>query len=59
MQDHLGTLEAGKIADMIAVEGNALDDVALLKDITNVKMVIQAGRVVKDVVTPTQIFGTW
>jgi len=48
MQDHLGTLEAGKNADLIAVSGNPLEDVALLKDITNVKMVMQAGGVVED-----------
>ena len=48
MQDHLGTIEAGKIADLIAISGDPLEDVALLKDATNVKMVIQAGRVVKD-----------
>ena len=48
MQDHLGTLEAGKIADLIAVKGNPLEDVSLLKDASNVAMVIQAGRVVKD-----------
>ena len=47
MQDHLGTIEAGKIADMIAVEGNPLDDVSLLKDANNVEMVVQTGRVVK------------
>jgi len=40
-------LEAGKIGDLIAVRGNPLDDVSILKDATNVKMVIQAGRVVK------------
>ena len=48
MQEHLGTLEAGKIGDLIAVKGNPLDDGSLLKDANNVKMVIQAGRVVKD-----------
>lgn len=48
MQDHLGTLEAGKIADLIAVNGNPLDDVSILKDAANVNMVIQAGRVVKN-----------
>jgi len=38
----------GKNADLIAVSGNPLEDVALLKDITNVKMVMQAGGVVED-----------
>lgn len=48
MQDHLGTLKAGKIADMIAVKGSPLNDVSILKDGSNVAMVVQAGRVVKD-----------
>ena len=48
MQDHLGTLEAGKIADLIAVSGDPLDDVSLLKEATNVKIVVQGGRIVKD-----------
>ena len=48
MQDHLGTLEAGKIADMIAVNGDPLQDVSLLKDAAKVKLVVQAGQVVKD-----------
>ena len=41
--DDLGTLEAGKIADMIAVDGNPLDDVAVLE---SVDVVIRNGRVV-------------
>lgn len=48
MHDHLGTLEVGKIADMIAVRGNPLEEVSLLKDASNVEMVIQAGRVLRD-----------
>ena len=48
MQDHLGTLEDGKIADLIAVSGNPLEDVSLLKDAANVKMVVQGGLVVRD-----------
>ena len=47
MQDHLGTLEAGKIADLIAVSGNPLEDVSLLKEAAKVKMVVQGGLVVK------------
>ena len=41
-------MEAGKIADLIAVNGNPLDDVSILKDSSNVTMVVQAGQVVKD-----------
>ena len=42
--DHdLGTLEAGKIADMIAVDGNPLDDIAILEEVS---VVIRDGKVV-------------
>ena len=42
MQDDLGTLEAGKIADMIAVAGSPLENIAILED---VKVVIRDGQV--------------
>jgi imidazolonepropionase-like amidohydrolase len=44
MEDMVGTLEAGKEADIIAVEGNPLEDVTLLKD---VKFVMKAGKIYK------------
>lgn len=42
-EDEIGTLEPGKIADLIVVDGDPLADIGTL---SNVKMVIQAGRVV-------------
>jgi imidazolonepropionase-like amidohydrolase len=44
----LGTIEAGKQADLIAVDGNPLDDPWLLADPDRIVLVIQAGRIVKD-----------
>ncbi len=44
MDDMIGTLEPGKEADIIAVEGNPLEDVAILK---NVKFVMKAGKIYK------------
>ena len=44
MDDIVGTLEPGKEADMIAVDGNPLEDVTLLQ---NVKFVMKAGKVYK------------
>jgi imidazolonepropionase-like amidohydrolase len=43
-QDKLGTLETGRFADMIAVEGNPLTNVRVLE---RVQGVIKAGVVVK------------
>jgi imidazolonepropionase-like amidohydrolase len=43
--DDLGTVETGKIADLIVVAGNPLQDIAY---IGNLLLVIKEGRVVSD-----------
>ncbi|MGO9710459.1 MAG: amidohydrolase family protein, partial [Polyangiaceae bacterium] len=43
--DPPGTIEPGKLADVIAVEGNPLVDIAALE---HVKLVMKGGVVVKD-----------
>lgn len=49
MQDRVGTLEKGKLADVILVEGDPLADIKLMCNAKNVKMVLQNGKVVKDI----------
>ncbi len=44
MQDQIGSIEVGKYADMIAVKGNPLTDIALLK---SVDFVMKTGEIVK------------
>ena len=44
-QDTVGTIEAGKYADLIAVEGDPLSDIATIQQ---VKFVMKGGKVVKD-----------
>jgi len=44
MENEIGTLEAGKLADMIAVNGNPLEDVEILEDIS---FVMKSGRVAR------------
>ncbi len=44
MSNIIGTIEAGKEADIIAVDGNPLDNIALMKD---VKFVMKAGKIYK------------
>lgn len=48
LEDHIGTIEEGKDADLIVVAGNPVDDVAVLMDAANIPVVVQRGRVVKD-----------
>lgn len=44
--DHvLGTLEAGKIADVVVIKGNPLDDIDSLANHDNILLVLQDGRV--------------
>ena len=43
MAGRLGTLEAGRLADVVAVEGDPLADVSALR---RVRLVVQAGRIV-------------
>ncbi|MEU3019666.1 MULTISPECIES: amidohydrolase family protein [unclassified Nocardiopsis] len=46
--DRTGTVEAGKLADLVVCEGDPLTDIALLGDRANVVLVVQGGQVVKD-----------
>lgn len=48
MRDDIGTLEAGKLADVIVVDGDPLKNISLLRNADNVKVVMQGGRIVKD-----------
>lgn len=47
--DRLGTVEPGKLADMIVTAESPLDRISLFEDgLKNVRMVIQGGEIVKD-----------
>ena len=48
MGSEIGTLEAGKLADIIAVDGNPVDDITLLQDEKNIPLILQSGRLVKE-----------
>ena len=52
--DKLGTLEAGKLADIIAIPGNPLDDITLLEEVS---FVMLGGRVLKSPGSPKPLQG--
>jgi imidazolonepropionase-like amidohydrolase len=49
VQDQFGTIESGKIADVLLVDGNPLDTIGILRDTTKITMVMKDGQVFKDV----------
>lgn len=44
----LGTVKPGKLADLIVVDGNPLDDIGILKDPERIVLVMQGGRIMKN-----------
>jgi imidazolonepropionase-like amidohydrolase len=48
LDQQLGTLEEGKLADVIVVAGNVLNDIAIFANPDNVKLVLKGGQVVKN-----------
>ena len=42
-RDDIGTLETGKLADLLVVEGDLLSDLKRLQDRTQIRAVIQGG----------------
>jgi imidazolonepropionase-like amidohydrolase len=44
----LGTIEAGKLADVIAVDGDPLKTIRCLQDKKNIKIVMKEGRIYAD-----------
>lgn len=47
LADQIGTLEVGKLADLIVVDGQPLADVAVLQDAGKMRLVMRDGRVLK------------
>jgi len=48
LDESLGTLEVGKLADVIVVDGNVLDDIRIIVEPTNVKLVLKERRTAKN-----------
>ncbi|MBM3458267.1 MAG: amidohydrolase family protein [Armatimonadetes bacterium] len=46
MENEIGTLEAGKLADLLLVDGDPLQDIRILQDRARLSLVMQGGRAV-------------
>jgi imidazolonepropionase-like amidohydrolase len=44
----LGTIEEGKLADLIVVEGNPLEDITRLLKSEDIPLIMQGGKLVKE-----------
>jgi len=47
---NVGTLEAGKLADLLVVDGDPLDDITILQDRGRLKVIMLGGRPYKDTI---------
>ena len=48
MEDEIGTVEEGKLADLLVVEGDPLEDIAILQKPDNIRLIMKGGRMVKN-----------
>ncbi len=48
LDKHIGTLEVGKLADVIVVKGDILGDIRQIVDQTNIQLVLKGGRAAKN-----------
>ena len=48
MQHEVGTIEAGKLADLLLVDGDPLEDIRILQDQARLSLIMQGGRLHKD-----------
>lgn len=49
-ENDLGTIEAGKLADIILIKGDPLKDISIIKDYgSNILLIVQGGRIYKNI----------
>jgi imidazolonepropionase-like amidohydrolase len=45
LENEIGTIEKGKLADIIIVDGDPLKDIKVLQDTNKIKMVMKEGKI--------------
>ena len=50
LESDLGMLEAGKLADLIVVDGNPLSDVTVLQERERIRLVMKEGEVYRNLI---------
>jgi imidazolonepropionase-like amidohydrolase len=48
MMHDLGTLEKGKVADIVVIDGNPLDNIKIIQDVEKIKMVYKEGQLLSN-----------
>lgn len=54
MKDELGTIEPGKLADLLVVNGNPAKDITVLQDRANLDVIMKGGQFVECHLTPSK-----
>jgi imidazolonepropionase-like amidohydrolase len=52
MGDDLGTIEVGKLADLLVVNGDPVQDITVLQDRANLNVIMKGGKFVECHLTP-------
>lgn len=55
MEKEIGTVEKGKLADLVVVDGDPLQDIKVLRNRELIKMVLKGGRVHLDRMAPAEV----
>ncbi len=48
LEGEIGTVQSGKLADLLVVDGNPLEDMSVFQEPTNLKLIMKGGRIVKN-----------
>jgi imidazolonepropionase-like amidohydrolase len=54
MKDDLGTIESGKLADLLVVNGDPVKDITVLQDRANLDVIMKSGKFIECQLTPSK-----